>query len=188
MRVEYTGRHLEVPEEVRRLGERKLRKLAKVLPGITDVHVVLAADKHRQIAEVSVHSPNLDLSAAEESADLGGSLSTVMDKVTRQAQRHIGKRRERKRRAPARATALWAGVLGPGTATRADRARGEEAGAPRVIRSRRFVVKPMTVEEAALEVGASDEGLVVFRDARTERVSVLYRRRDGNLVLIEPEA
>jgi putative sigma-54 modulation protein len=57
-----------------------------------------------------------------------------------------------------------------------------------VIRTRRFQVKPMTVEEAALEVGQSHDGLVVFRDAVTERVSVLYKRSDGNLGLIEPEA
>lgn len=181
MRVEYTGRHTEVPDEVRRLGDRKLRKLAKVLPGIVDVHVILSADKHRQIAEVSVHSRNLDLMATEDSGDLAASLSTVVDKLTRQAQRHMGKLRERKRRAPARATALWSGVLRAPSAPR-------EEGVPRVIRSRRFVVKPMTVEEAALEVGASSEGVIVFRDAATERVNVLYRRKDGNLGLIEPEA
>ena len=49
-------------------------------------------------------------------------------------------------------------------------------------------MKPMTVEEAALEVGASADGFLVFRDASTERVSVLYQRKDGNLGLIEPEA
>jgi putative sigma-54 modulation protein len=182
MRVEYTGRHMEVPAEVRRLGDRKLQKLAKVLPGITDVHVILTADKHRQIAEVKVHSPHLDLAATEESGDVALSLSTVVEKLTRQAQRHTGKLRERKRRAPARATALWEGVLrgAPGAP--------REQGVPRVIRSQRFVVKPMTVEEAALEVGASPEGVLVFRDASTERVNVLYRRKDGNLGLIEPEA
>jgi len=63
-----------------------------------------------------------------------------------------------------------------------------EAPGPRVIRSRRFAVKPMTIEEAALEVGASADGVLVFRDASTERVKVLYRRKDGNLGLIEPEA
>jgi putative sigma-54 modulation protein len=57
-----------------------------------------------------------------------------------------------------------------------------------VIRSRRFVTKPMTVDEAVLEMDASGDGLLVFRDAANERVKVLYRRKDGNLGLIEPEA
>jgi putative sigma-54 modulation protein len=178
MRIEFTGRHREVPDQIRALTERKLRKLARVLPRITDVHVILAADRHRQSAEVTVHSSHLTLAAADESGDMAGAISTVIEKLTRQAQRHVGKLRERKRQPTSRETALWAGVLKGGVA-------GE---APRVIRSQRFVVKPMTVEEAALEVDGREEGFLVFRDAATERVNVLYRRKDGNLGLIEPEA
>jgi len=74
LRVEYTGRHMDVPDSVRRLGDRKLRKLAKHLRGITDVHVILSADKHRQTAEVTVHSPHGDLAATQESGDIGVSL------------------------------------------------------------------------------------------------------------------
>jgi len=176
MTIEYTGRQTEVPKPLRTLAERKLKKLSRVLPGITHVHVILSLDKHRKIAEVSVHSRNLDLTATEITNDLGLSLATVIDKLTRQAQRHRGKIRERKRRATPRSA----------RAPRLEPAAGEEA--PRVIRSRRFMVKPMTVDEAVLEVGQNREGLVVFRDAATERVNVLYKRKDGNLGLIEPEA
>ena len=180
MQIDFTGRGTEVPEEIKGLAERKLSKLQKVLRGISHVHVILIADKHRQIAEVSVQAPHLSWTAAEESGDLGGSLATVIEKLTRQAQRHTGKLRERKRRGAARTTALWAGVMPSGDS------RGE--GLPRIIRSRRFVPKPMTVEEAMLEVNTSDDGFLVFRDAATERMNVLYRRKDGNLGLIEPEA
>jgi putative sigma-54 modulation protein len=179
MRIEFTGRHEEVPPEVRARAERKLRKLAKVLRGITDVHVVLAADKHRHVAEVTVRSPRLTLTAAEESSEVAVAITTVIDRLTRQAQRHMGKLRERKRRGRGRATAAApASPAAPASRTE---------GGPRVIRSRGFHVKPMTVDEAVLEVGGSDDGLLVFRDAATERVSVLYRRKDGNLGLIEPE-
>jgi putative sigma-54 modulation protein len=189
MKVEYTGRQTEVTDDLRRLAERKLQKLAKVLRGITAVHVVLAEDKRRQTAEVSVHSPHLDLAAGDEGADLTLALSTVFDKLTRQAMRHQGKLRQRKRRAPARATALWSGVLAPAASLDGREGSGASAaGTARVIRSRRFVVKPMTVEEAVLHVGASPDEFLVFRDASTERVNVLYKRRDGNLGLIEPEA
>jgi len=179
MRVEYTGRHIEVPADVRRLGDRKLRKLAKVLRGITDVHIVLALDKHRQSAEVTVHSPHVDLAAKEESDDFGVSLAAVMDKVIRQAERHTGKRRIRKSGRARPATVREVAAAPPAST---------EERAPRVIRTRRFAVKPMTVEEAALEMGATTDGVLVFRDAATERVNVLYRRKDGNLGLIEAEA
>lgn len=178
MTIEYTGRQTEVSPEVRRFAEKKLSKLQKVLPGIIRVHVILTSDKHRQIAEVSVHSRSLDLNATEQTGDLLTSLATVIEKLTRQAQRHMGKLKERKRRSPSRSSAPWPIVLAPA-------ADGE---APRVIRSRRFVAKPMTVDEAALQMGSGADGFVVFRDAGTERLSVLYRRKDGNLGLIEPEA
>ena len=180
MHIEYTGRQTDVDPSLKALAERKLAKLAKVLPGITHVHVIVAADKHRQIAEISVHSPNLDLAASDEKGDLAGSLAGVIDKLARQAQRHVGKRRERKRRAPGRTMALWSGVLAAGQEAR--------AAAPRVIRSRRVLIKPLTVDEAIVEMGKTDDGLLVYRDIDTERLNVLYRRKDGQLGLIEPEA
>jgi putative sigma-54 modulation protein len=175
LRIEFTGRHSEVPPEIKRLAERKLQKLARLLPGMTRAHVIVTRDKHRQIAEVSIRSKHLDLTAEEASPDLGGSLSTVIDKLTRRAQRQVDKRRTRKRGGAER------------TRLRPAEDQPAEPG-PRVIRSRRFPVKPMTLDEAALEVTQSPEGFLVFRDAATERVNVLYKRKDGNLGLIEPEA
>ena len=103
MKIEFTGRQTEVPPEIRRLAERKLRKLTRILPGITRAHVTVCADKHRQIAEVSIRSKHLDLAAQEESSDFGVSLATVMDKLIRQVQRHVGRLRERKREGRSRA-------------------------------------------------------------------------------------
>jgi putative sigma-54 modulation protein len=176
MVVEFTGRQVEIAPAVRALAERKIDKLARVLPGITHVRVVLAADKHRQRAEVSVHSPHLDLVANEVAADAAVAVSTVIDKLTRQAQRHKEKVRGGKRRASVRGTRVRPAAPAPA-----------EGGA-RVIRSRRFVAKPMTLEEAALVVGTNGDGVLVFRNAATRRIGVLFRRRDGNLGLIEPEA
>ncbi len=176
MKIEFTGRQTEVPPEIRRLAERKLQKVTRLLPGITRAHVTLAADKHRQIAEVSIRSKHLELTAQKESSDLAAALSTVMDKLFRQVQRHLGRLRERKRsgRGPARPGGASGGQGGD--------------GARRIVRSRRAQVRPMSLDEAALEVGSREEGVLVFRDAATERVGVLFRRRNGRLGLIEPEA
>jgi len=105
MQVEYTGRQTEVPDELKALAERKLKKLARVLRGITHVHIILTVDKHRHQAEVSARSPRRSLAARQQTGDLGVSLATVFDKLIRQAKRHTGKRQERKRRVPARAAA-----------------------------------------------------------------------------------
>jgi putative sigma-54 modulation protein len=175
MKIEFTGRQTEVPDEVRRLAERKLSKMGKLLPSLTRAHVTLSADKHRQVAEVSVHSRHLDLAAVEVTTNPRLSVAGALDKLLRQAQRQRAKRRERK------------GAPSPRLAPPAPE-HGGDGGGPRVVRTRRVAVKPMTLEEAALEMGARADGVLVFRDAATERVGVLFRRKDGNLGLIEPEA
>ncbi len=178
MRIEYTGRQTEVPKEFRALAERKLRKLARVLHGITDAHVVLAADRHRLVAEVSVRSPQLVLAATEASADAGASLTAVIEKLTHQAQRQMGKRHERRRRGPARGTPRW---------EKDAAAAGEPAPERRIIRSRADVRRAISLEDAARRVDGSARGFVIFRNAGNERLSVLYRRKDGQLGLVEPE-
>lgn len=173
MKIEYTGRQLDVPEAVRNLAERKLRKLQRILPGATHAHVRLGADRHRLRAEVTVRSPRLDLSAVEEGADLGLSLKAAIEKVLEQARRATERRRDRRRRSAEPAPAVPAA--------------GGEAGV-RVIRSRGFVAKPMTIEEAVLEMEGRTRGPLLFRDADSEGVRVLFRRQDGHLGLIEEKA
>jgi putative sigma-54 modulation protein len=175
MKIEFTGRQTEVPDEVRRLAERRLEKMGKLLPSLTRAHVILSADKHRQVAEVSVHSRHLDLAAVEVTTNPRLSVAGALDKLLRQAQRQHAKRRVRKGAASPR-------LAGPPPE------RGGDGAGPRVVRARRVAVRPMTLEDAALELGGRTDGVLVFRDAVTERVGVLFRRRDGNLGLIEPEA
>ena len=176
MKIEFTGRQTGIPDELRRLAERKLQKVGKLLPAVTRAHVILAVDKHRQVAEVSVHSRHMDLAAVEVSTNPRVSVASAIDKLLRQAQRQQARRRERKGGATPRRVPLPAAE------------REGDAGVPRVIRSRRAAVKPMTPEEAALEMEGRTDGVLVFRDAATERVNVLFRRKDGNLGLIEPGA
>ncbi len=177
MKIDFTGRQTEISAELRRLAERKLAKVGKLLPSVTRAHVILTADKHRQVAEVSVHSRQLDLAAVEVTANPQLSVSNAIEKLLRQVEKQRTRRKARKGSASPRLAA----------ATAEPRAEAGDGG-PRVIRSRRTAVKPMTLDEAALEMDGRAEGVLVYRDAATERVAVLFRRKDGNLGLIEPEA
>jgi len=177
MKIEYTGRQTEITDEMRRVAEQKLQKVAKLLPSITRAHVILTADKHRRVAEVSVHSRQLDLAAVEVSTNPRLSITNAIEKLVRQVDHERTKRRIRKGAASPRL---------PAPAAEPD--AGAAAGGPRVIRSRKSAVKPMTLEEAALEMDGRGNDVFVFRDAATERVTVLFRRKDGNLGLLEPEA
>lgn len=179
MKIDYTGRQTEITAEIRRVAEQKLQKVAKLLPSITRAHVILTADKHRQVAEVSVHSRQLDLAAVEVSTNPRLSITSAIDKLIRQADHQRTKRRVRKGAASPRLAAPASG---------AERDGGEGGSGPRVIRSRRSAAKPMTLDEAALEMDGRGNDVFVFRDAVTERVTVLFRRRDGHLGLVEPEA
>jgi putative sigma-54 modulation protein len=137
-------------------------------------HVVLTAERHRQIAEVTLHSRQADLTATAVTTDARLSLAGAIAKLQRQAEKQRTRRRVRK------------GAASPRKA--APPAEKRDGAAPRVIRTRRASVKPMTLDEAAIELGARGDGVLVYRDATSERVAVLYRRSDGNLGLIEPEA
>jgi putative sigma-54 modulation protein len=177
MKIEFTGRQTEIPDELRRLVERKLLKLARLLPSVTRAHVTLTADKHRRLAEIGLHSRQLDLAALAVTGDARLSLSRAIEKLARQADRQRTRRQVRKGAPTPR--------LEPGSPGRKPETDAEPL---RVIRSRRGALKPMTLEEAALELESRREGVLVFRDAGSRRVSVLYRRPDGHLGLVEPEA
>jgi putative sigma-54 modulation protein len=173
MKIEFTGRQTEIPEELRTLAARKLEKVVRLLPGTTRAHVTLAADKRRRVAEVSVHSRLVDLSAVAVSDSPRRSVADAIDRLERQAQRQRAKRRQRKGAASPR-------LVPPATEPRGARTE------PRVVRARRTTLKPMTLDEAALELEGRPDEVLVFREAATGRLAVLFRRKDGHLGLIEP--
>ncbi len=178
MRVEYTGRNIEVTPALRDFTEGHLKKIRKVLGEAFDVHVILTVQKHRRLAEINLHSRSFKINGLEETNDMYASINAVLEKAERQALKHKGKKITRKRKsnhsAPRR---------GPKPMSQSD---GPDSGAPRVIKSSSFVAKPMTVEEAIQDVNGSKSNFLVFRNAESARVSVVYRRKDGNFGLIEP--
>ena len=177
MRIDFTGRQMEVSPDLRRYTEERLGKLTRLLRDRFDIHVILTAEKHRRTAEVTLQFRDHTLVGIQETGDARRSLNGALNKLQRQAVRLLARRRTRKRR-PKPATAILLNVLG----TR--RVDHEEH---RVLETERFPIKPLSVEEAIEILDSTRMRLVVFRNADTDRVNVLYRREDGNLGLIEPE-
>jgi len=191
MRIEFTGRKTEVAEPLRRLGERKMGRLARILPGITRAHVVLSTDRHRQVAEVNVRSPHLDLLAREAGPDFGASLAAAFEKLERQARNQVGKRIDRRRRAvsPRRLDGQPTSPRPQASAVpsfmRDDRRPRAAASA---LRPRRVVAPPLSLDQAKAELLQRPEGFVLFKDATAGRLRLLFRGPDGRSVLLEPEA
>jgi putative sigma-54 modulation protein len=177
MTFEYTGRHVEVTPAIRRHVQEQFKKLDNIFNGTEPrVHVILEVEKNRQIGEIIVHWREHTLTATDTNADMYMALTRAVDKIEKQAVKR--KKRIIDRKQHARKTSAVApspdGQL--------------EATPPpvRIIPARRYSVKPMTAEEAALDLTDKTDQFVVFRDSDTNRLGVLYKRRDGNFGLIEP--
>lgn len=185
MQLEITGRHIEITPALRDFAAEKLSKLERLLDGPLEVHVVLGIEKHRHMAEIQVKSRTAVFSGAQETGDLYASIGEVADKLERQALKHKEKLRTRKHRRGPRDPEI-AATIEANAAPRQDD-DNPAVGPARVVRSRRYRLKPLTLEDAVLELESATEDVLVFRDSETSRVNVIYRQRDGNLALVEPE-
>ena len=178
MRITYTGRQVELaPAQLRRI-ESQFEKVGKLLDGRDEreAHVILSHERHLHRAEISVNYHNHPLVCLGENADLFTAIHSAVGKLEKQAIKVRAKWRDTKR-VPRKAAAGESGVPAGAAAGEA-----EEKKVFRINHHQRS--KPMTLEEALLEM-EKDRDYLVYRDAETERLAVLVRRRDGHFDLVE---
>ena len=183
MRLVLTGRHVDISPGLRALVNRKLARLERMLgDAIVSAQVVCSRQKDRLEADVTLHMRGDHVLAGKAAGDTWQSVLTVaVDKIGRQGSRVKGKWKERKRRA-----VKTAGRAEPAAAP-APAVDGQPRRlGPRVVRVTRTSLKPMTVETAAIELAASGEPYLVFRNAESDALSVLLRRENGDFGLLEP--
>lgn len=177
MKIEFTGRNFTLTPAIKKHITEHFRRIDSVLAGALKAHVILSVEKHhRHLVEIVVNWHDHALTSRAETTDMYASAAQAVDRLRRQALRVKGKIIDRKHHALA--TSAVAPSPTPPVAP--------AAPAPRIIRSRRYTVKPMTPEEAVLRVDEAAEQFLVFRNAETNRVGVIYKRKDGNYGLIEP--
>ena len=179
MRLELTGRHVTITPNIRKLVDEQLKHLLRMLnDSAVSGQIVLTKEKTRVHCDATIHARGEKFLHGEATGrDLEAALAGAVDKIDRQAQRIKGKWNERKRRG---ATPRKMVPVPPPS---------DDGGSQvRIIRARRYAVKPMTIDEAAMEIGNDPNTFLVFRNAVNEEITVLFRRADGNLGLIEPEA
>jgi putative sigma-54 modulation protein len=178
MRVELTGRHVEITPPLRRLIDRRLAKLRRLLnDAAVSAQVVCSRQKYRHVVEMTVHARGDHMLHGVGQGDTWqAALRQAGERLEKQAQSLKERWKERKRRATGvRRLAAAAAAAAP-----------PPEGA-RIVRSARYSVKPMTVDDAALRLEAGGDPFVVFRNAANDAINILYRRADGRLGLIEPE-
>ena len=188
MRLELTGRHVDITPALRRLVDSKIGKLERLLnDSAVSAQAVLTREKHVRRADITVHARGEKfLHGVGNSASWEVSVCEAIDKIAQQAQKVKGKWQERKRRSTKGTPVI--GEEPEAVVVRPESPRPVAPRMPRILRAERQAIKAMSIAEAAREVDASGDTIVVFRNAETAAISVLYRRRNGELTLVETEA
>ncbi len=197
MNVEYTGRQYEITPAIRKQIETALNKIQKFLGDNFDTHVILAAEKHRHKAEITITIRNRPIVGVAEANDMASAVGEALDRIDRQAVKYKARWRARKR-VPKKKRA--ASVQGQGESARVAVGASVNTAVPVVVHAFPAVartaeahvvrtddsvaLKPMTLEEAIKECEFRDREVFVFRDP-TGKVKVLHRRKDGKMELIE---
>jgi putative sigma-54 modulation protein len=183
MQIIFSGKHMEMTPALREYAESKLSKLTRFFDHVQEVKVTQSILRNQHIVEVTLIANGTLIRAEERSPDMYSSVDLVVDKLERQLSRYrerfLTKTREsldghKPAEMVAKAEALDAGST------------PAEETLPRLVRTKRFAVKPMDPEEAAMEMELIGHDFYVFRNADNNQVNVIYRRRDGDFGLIEP--
>lgn len=179
MQVAITFRNIESREALKEYLQEKLSKLKKYLDFPLEANAVLAVEKHRHSAEVTLVANRLTINAQEETEDMFAAIDGVIEKLERQILKYKEKIKNHK------TNSSFAGVGREVKESAAERlAKSEE---PRVIKTKKILAKPMSVEEAAMQLDLSQKNFLVFTNSHSKGLNIIYRLPDGNLGLIEPQ-
>ena len=175
MQTSVTFKNLDPSEHLKTYVTDKLNRFDKLLDNPAEASVVLSVEKFRHIAEINIVGDRLSINGREETNDMYPAIDMVLDKLEKQIKK--SKQKIRNRRAGAKS-------------------RGREEAFPEIAagggdRAREILVenieyKPMDVDEAVMQMDLIEDNFLVFTDARTDRVNVLYRRKNGDYGLIQP--
>ncbi|NLJ34587.1 MAG: ribosome-associated translation inhibitor RaiA [Firmicutes bacterium] len=174
MRIIVKGKNIAVTPALRQHVEKKLTRLARYYEGITEATATLSVEKGRHIVEVTAPlNGGMLIRGEEETHDMYASIDLVLEKLERQIEKYKTKIARQIKNSS---------LLDLATPTQGDAAAEE----PRLVRTKRFAMKPMSVDEAILQMNLLGHDFFVFCNADTDEVNVVYLRRDGNYGLIEP--
>ncbi len=171
MNIIINGRHIDITPAIKEYAEGKIRKFDKFLSNISEAIVTLQVEKYRHKAEVLIKANGTLIQAESITEEIYSSIDEVVEKLERQIKKYKGKitshRKESRKEVPV-----------------SDEGMSDEFG--RIIKRKRFDMKPMNPEEAAMQMDLLDKDFFVFTNSQSDIINVIYRRRDGNFGLIEP--
>jgi len=174
MKINYTARHTKVSEEMKQYCEKRIQSLEKLQGYPIDADILVSVEKYRQKVEINLKTKMATLNTVEETHDMSSALTGAFDHLETRVKKEREKLRKRKRR-KIREVETYPSLM-------------EEGDRPkRMIRSQNYSMKPLSIEEAFMQLDTGKEDVFLFRTLETESWAVLYRRKDGNYGLIEPK-
>ena len=179
MQITTTFRHMEPSEALKSYAEEKLERVKKYIDEPVVVQVFLTVEKIRHSAEVTITAKGITIKAAEETNDMYASVDAVSDKIERQLRRFKERIKAHKPASDLRERQVQKSIVEAHSI--------EEIKEPVVIKTKSFSMKPMSVEEAVMQMELLHKDFLVYTEASTENINVVYRRKDGNYGLIAPE-
>jgi putative sigma-54 modulation protein len=179
MQITTTFRHMESSEALKSYVEEKLERVQKYIDEPVVAQVFLTVEKIRHLAEITITAKGITIKASEETNDMYAAVDAVLDKIERQLRRYKEKIKEHKPSSEDLARKVKKSVVEAESLGQLDE--------PVIIKSNTFSIKPMSVEEAVMQMDLLHKDFLVFTDSVSEDINVIYRRKDGNYGLIEPQ-
>lgn len=175
MRITITGKGMDVSDYLKEMAEKKVKKLSRYFRADTEAHVTMSIEKSRHIVEVTIPFDGVVLRGEVATGDMYASIDGVLKKLEKQILKHRTKLEKRLREG---AYQNEAPIYEENIVEEEDL---------EVVRTKRYTVKPMDISEAVLQMELLGHEFFVFVNSKTDEVNILYKRKDGNLGLLEPE-
>jgi len=177
MQTSVTFKNIDPSDNLKSYVGDKLDRFDKFLDNPAEANVVLAVEKFRHIAEINISGDRLSIIGKEETVDMYSAIDMVLDKLEKQIKKNKEKIRERRSVAKNRNRSMPDEEINP-----------PDEEIERQIKIRNIEYKPMDIEEAVLQMDLIEDNFLVFTNARSDQINVLYRRRDGHYGLIQPSS
>ncbi len=178
MHTSVTFKNIDPSDNLKAYVQDKLDRFDRFLDSPAEANVVLSVEKFRHIAEIGITGRKLNIIGKEETNDMYSAIDMVLDKIGKQLKKSKEKIRDRKGGAKI-------GMFAEDFAVAEDVAVAEDDGEKRLV-VKNIDYKPMDVEEALMQMDLVTDNFLVFSNAKTDQINVIYRRNDGNFGLIQP--
>jgi putative sigma-54 modulation protein len=177
MQTSVTFKNLDPSDHLKSYVGDKLDRFDRLLDNPAEANVVLAVEKFRHIAEINISGDRLSIVGKEETVDMYSAIDMVLDKLEKQIKKNKEKTRERRSASKNRNRSMLDEISNP-----------PDEDIERQVKIRNIEYKPMDIEEAVLQMDLIEDNFLVFTNARSDQINVLYRRRDGHYGLIQPSS